>query len=68
VLGHVRSVLEQRRATLGPLGCPSAIVTDDILRDEAGLRALVASVFPEASRMESTRHECLFVQDPIHRR
>ena len=66
IMGHVKSVLVDRRAALTGLGCPAALMTDDILRDEEGLRQLLCSVFPEAIANPLTA--CVIAQDPIHRR
>lgn len=66
ILGQVRVVLEQRRSALGAISCPVGLVTDDILRDEFGLKALLTSVFPEV--MADPTRACLIVQDVVHRR
>lgn len=66
ILAQVRGILQLRRESLGSIGCPAAVVTDDILRDELGLKSVLMSVFPEV--MGDPARACIIVQDPIHRR
>lgn len=64
-MASVERVLAARKEAYGDIGCPAAMVTDNVWRDHSAVAALVRRVFPTVWADATKRP--VICQDIIHR-